>query len=293
MSYQFPEEFKKIISSSQYFLMNQDSSILEQNKYNHVSFLGKTKINDILEKKMPLLNLKNTILKDKHMELFFCKNDLEHNPELFENKTNYTLVENFSDLFNGLLRVEDYYILVNSDHKKFYVYTLLDNNSDNFKRVNNKIVDLEFYGFAKLGYLIDPTGYSQENIINFENHYNFKFRESVKKHLLNTSILVYENKLFYINLDIDSEVSKQVKNKSKLIDQKIINSDNLSLDGFLEIGIIDIKHGVNSETNENYLEYKKTVQLLVNHTDNQEYEKSIWTYTYENNSSILECKSTL
>jgi hypothetical protein len=151
MSYQFPSKFKEMISKSQYFVMNQESDIFEKNIFNHVVFLGKSKIHDVLEMKMPLLKNKNTIVKDEYMQLFFSQHDYNQNVELFEGKTNYSLVENFSEIFNGILRVENYYILLNSDHKQYNVYVLLDNNSKDLKKIDGKPIDLEFYGFIKIG----------------------------------------------------------------------------------------------------------------------------------------------
>jgi hypothetical protein len=280
MSYQFPLKFKEMISKSQYFVMNQESDIFEKNIFNHVAFLGKTKIHDVLEMKMPLLKNKNTIVKDEYMQLFFSQHDYNQNVELFEGKTNYSLVENFSEIFNGILRVENYYILLNSDHKQYNVYVLLDNNSKDLKKIDGKPIDLEFYGFIKIGHLINPNGYSKENIEKFEENHNLKVSEKLKNYLLNTSIVKYENRLFHINLD---DINEQVKNKCKLINEK--NISDACLDGFLEIGFIDIKYQDNKILN------KKSLMLLINHNEN--YDGSLWIYNYENNLGSLSFQKNL
>jgi hypothetical protein len=275
MSYQFPSKFKEMISKSQYFVMNQESDIFEKNIFNHVAFVGKTKIHDVLEMKMPLLKNKNTIVKDEYMQLFFSQHDYNQNVELFEGKINYSLVENFSELFNGVLRVENYYILLNSDHKEYNVYVLLDNNSKDIKKIDGKPIDLEFYGFIKIGHLINPNGYSKENIEKFEENHNLKVSEKVRNYLLNTSIVKYENRLFHINLD------EQVKNKCKLINEE--NVSEPCLDSFLEIGIIDIKYQDNKILN------KKSLMLLLNHESNT----GLWIYNYENDLGNLSFEMEL
>jgi hypothetical protein len=190
-------------------MMNQTSDLIEENKFNHVSFVGNTPINNILEQVVPIAGCINNIIQDKYMQLFITREIFEKNNDLFkndendENSKNYIIVDDYSEVFNGFIRVDKYFILANSSiiKNKYNVYILVDSNSGLNYTINNENINFEFYGFINLGYLINPRGYTEEELIGFETEMKFSLRDDFKEYVKKTSIIKYANKLFHINLD--------------------------------------------------------------------------------------------
>jgi len=49
--------FTDIIKNSEFFMMNQTSDIFNENKFNHVTFVGKLRIQDLLNQDMKLTKI--------------------------------------------------------------------------------------------------------------------------------------------------------------------------------------------------------------------------------------------
>jgi len=190
----------------------------------------------------------------------------------------------------------------------FNVYVLIDNNkTDIMNSSDNDLSDIEFYGFIKIGYLVNPRGYNNDEIINFENKVGFNLRSDIKHYLTTTSLLKYDNKLFHINLR-DIATDNKVINKfgysgEKTISNiKYINKFNNSVtdeekelvckeeddylsnleNGFLYIGSIKkLPILINDKL---YIKSEKNVYLLLNYDDvlSANYDFSLWVYSYDN-----------
>jgi hypothetical protein len=189
----FSKDFEDIINNSKYFMMNQISDLTEENKFNHVTFVGKTLIEDVLKLDNPLKNNINTLVNDKHIQMFITKKIQEENVNF--NFDKFTLIDDYAEIFNGFIRVEDYYVLVNSLNKTFNVYLLINTNT--CPKKNDK--DIEYYGFIKIGFLINSRGYTSEEILDFENKVNFKLKKDINDYLLKTCLINIDKKLYHIN----------------------------------------------------------------------------------------------
>lgn len=313
----FDNKFNDIIKHSQHFLMNQTSDIVDNNKFNHVSFLGNIPVKDIIEYTTPMAATINDVIDDKYIQMFIRNDIFSKNENIFENSkndTNYKIVEDYSEVFNGLIRVDKYYILANSSIIKnsYNVYILIDSNSEVNLTINNKNTDFEFYGLIKIGYIINPRGYNEDEIVSFEKEMNFVLKNDFKEYIKKTSIIKYENKLFHINLDYNSYDNVQ-KDKLKKVfeysDKKIV-SNNKFLEKYKKVleysneeynNIIKEEYKYMDNTNNgclcigllkkqmiefnNKIELKseKRVYLLLNCDSlDLNYNFSIWTHTYEN-----------
>ena len=287
----YSTNFDDIVNNSKYFMMNQISDITEENKFNHVSFVGKTAIEDILKLENPLKNNVNTLVNDKHIQMFITKKISEENNEIkFDN---FTIIKDYSEIFNGFIRVEDYYILINSLNNTYNVYLLVNTNT--CPKQNESDKDIEYYGFIKIGYLINPRGYTEEELLEFEDIVNFKLKKDIRQYLLNRSIIKIENKLYHINLvhlsdeDINNlslpfgyQGLKVITNKNKTIEEESEYFKNIK-HGFLFIGLSK-NISIIADTNLIIPKMKVEMFLLLNYEDcdTPNYNFSIWTNTYNN-----------
>jgi hypothetical protein len=312
----FDDKFNDILLNSKYLMMNQTSDIIDDNKFSHVAFLGNTSVEEILSKITPMAGIVNKVIKDVHIQSFISRSVFESNKGMINNNENgnkYTIIENYDEMFNGFVRVNNYYILANSSniHNKYNVYTLFDSQSDPDNNIN-----YEFYGFAKLGYLINPRGYTNKEINLFELAVGFPLKEDIKEYVKKSPIIKYDNKLFHINLDTKtySDIN-QIENLKKpfgykgekiitnlkfiskyktaesITEYEQIKNDEKSYmskieNGFLCIGLLKKQSLlVNDEL---YLKSEKKMYLLLNYeTSNINYDFSIWVKSYDNKNIDL------
>ena len=309
--HQFTEEFNDIINNSKYFMMNQLSDIVDENKFQHISFVGKTLVSEVLEQDMTLTMQQNMVVNDNYQQFFITEKIYDEHNDVLNNNV-FKKIESYDDLFSGFLRVENYYVLVNSLNHTFNVYVLIDNNNSDKLNLNDEKLDIEFYGFIKIGYLINPRPYTINELDTFETIVEFKLSENLKNYLLNTSIVKYDNKLFHVDLkNLSNDELNNVKQKygyygDKLISNikflnkyknedkeeviKIINNledEHMSKlkHGFLKIGLmkrVQIVLSDDEKYDKNYVE----VYLLLNYDGlderNINYDNTLWTYTYDN-----------
>jgi hypothetical protein len=276
--------------------MNQVADIIEDDKFDHVTFLGRTPISDIIENLYPISGQTNTVIQDKYTQLFITKKIFDENYELFMGKDggNYVTVNDYSEVFAGMVRCDEYFILANSSviQNKFPVYALINSLEQANISINSQDTKFEFYGFVRLGYLINPRGYTDIELDSYESEMGFKLRQDIRSYVKSTSILKYENRLFHINLDPSTylpsrKTSLEMKfaypgektiSNIKYSSKYIENKEN----GFLNLG--SLKRQLISINDKVYTKTEKKVYLLLNYDDcsNVNYNFSIWVYSYDN-----------
>ena len=280
----FNSSFNDILVNSQFFLMNQTSDIYNENKFLHVSLLGKILVTDIIttclgvEQSLMLVKQTNLLVNSNYKQLFITQAiyDQFYNTN---NLSEFTIINNYDDLFSGFIRADNYYILANSSNSKFYVYLLI-------KQSESAQVDpFEFYGFINIGYLINPRGYTNEEIINYESQNGFQLKSDFKDYIRNTSIIKYQNKLFYINLSQETNTTSQ---EFTHYGHKIItNSNPINTNGFISLGLLNNISCFIDDIE--FIQNKTDVLLLLNYNDsvfNANYQFSLWTLTQTNQGLV-------
>jgi len=311
----FNNKFQDILKSSQVLMMNQIADIIEDNKFDHASFLGKTSVTDVIENICPIAGQTNTIIQDKYTQLFITKKIVDENNELFLNKDSgkYVIINDYSEVFAGMVRCDDYFVLANSSiiQNKFPVYALINSLEQTNLTINSQNTKFEFYGLVRLGYLINPRGYTDEELDSYESELGFKLRQNFRSYVKSTSILKYESRLFHINLDPSTYLpsrktklemkfaypgEKTVTNikylarykaasdpleYSKVLEDETEHMGNIE-NGFLYLG--SIKRHMLLINDQVHLKSDKKVFLLLNYDDcvNANYDFSIWIYSYDN-----------
>lgn len=301
---QFNTEFNDIINNSKYFMMNQLSDIIDENKFHHVSFIGKTLISDIMNQDMTLAIRQNIVVNNNYRQFFITQKIYDEYKNVFNKDNSLTILNSYDDLFSGFIRVENYYILVNSLNKRLNVYILIDNNNSEQPLFNDENLEIEFYGFVKIGYLINQRAYNLEEITDFENKINFQLSDNMKNYLLNSSIVKFENKLFHIDLknlsnnELHDVSQKYGYNGEKIVSNiKFLNKYRNGINemtqedeymsklkhGFLKIGLLKSNKILLSDDekyDKNYVE----IYLLINYETclNVNYDCTLWTFTYDN-----------
>jgi len=311
----FNNKFQDILKSSQVLMMNQLADIIEDNKFDHVSFLGKTPVSDVISNIFPMAGQTNTVIQDKYTQFFVTKKIFDENYDLFAGQqgSNYVIVNDYAEVFAGLVRSDEYFILANSSviQNKFPVYSLINSLEHTNLTINSKDTTIEFYGLVRLGYLINPRGYTNEELDGFETTMGFKLREDVRTYVKKTSIVKYESRLFHINLNVDTYLPSRktrlemkfaypgektisnikflakYKTASDPIEYARVLADegeymrNLE-NGFLYLG--SLKRQMLLINDQVHLKSDKKVFLLLNYDDhpNANYNFSIWTYSYDN-----------
>jgi hypothetical protein len=312
----FTPKFQDILRSSQILMMNQVADIIEDKKFDHVSFLGKTPVSDVIANLFPMASQTNNVIQDKYTQLFVTRKIFEENYDIFASETsggNYVVVDDYSQVFAGLVRCDQYFILANSSEiiNKFPVYTLIDSLEQANITVNSQDKKFEFYGLVRLGYLINPRGYTQQELEHFEQTMGFELKPEIKSYVSNTSILKFENRLFHINLDPSTYSADRLtslgqkfaypgektisnikflaryKSASPGIEYNQVIADEAEyirslLNGFLYVG--SLKKQMLLINDQVYLKSDKKVLLLLNYdpVTNTNYKFSVWTHTYDN-----------
>ena len=203
------DTFINILKSNEYFMMEQHSDILNENKFKHVSFLGTTKTYEILNNKelFEVLTKKNNYLNNEYIQVFIIDTLYNNNVIKLKHSTSnllckYTVISNFDDLFNGLLKLDNYFININT----LDVFCIDLSKSDD---------NIEYICFIKIGKLINSSGYDFNTLT---------IDDKVKDKLSKSSIIGYDNKLYFVDLT-EFEYSnnnnniKENKNNSKYVDE--------------------------------------------------------------------------
>jgi hypothetical protein len=250
------------ICASKYFLMNQHSDINDNNIFDHVTFVGMEPIESIMKQEHPFLKDTNEVVIDTYVQLFLSEKVFRENKELLHderNGVNYSVVETYTDVFKGFIRNKDFFILLNTDNfdGKYGVFILINNGMGKKFICNNADIEIEFYGFINIGYLINTSGYRENVLQQFESDCNFTIPDPIRMHVENSPIIKYNKQLFHIDLvnynsSVKNRCSIKTKNFTNATYVKAMtdedNSDiekensefiNQMCNGFLYLGLIN------------------------------------------------------
>lgn len=304
----------KRICQSQHFMMRQTSDIINENSFDHVTFVGTEPIKSILSKEYGLEKEKNTIMVDSYVQLFVSEEVFGENPEVFNNErngVNYSVISHYDEVFKGFVMNKEFFILLNGDNfdHRYGVYVLIDGSTGNKFICNNSNKNITFFGFINIGYLIDPAGYTEDQLLTFESQVGYSIPPLIRGRLENTSIIDYKpsKKLFHVDLlnynnPVKNKFTHATKNltNSKFIKGMIsedkeesdrIEEENNTFvksmkDGFLYLGIIN-KITVEMESTDNIDSRVDELYLLMNYDEHVGYDFSftVWQYTILNNNA--------
>ena len=212
----------KHMCEQEHFVMRQHSDALESNKFDHLSFVGSEPIKTALRREQPLVCVPNSHVKETYSQLFM-ENSIYNKHKKYidklDSKNLYTFVDSYREMFSGLISVDKYLVLVNSTifTDNYPVFILIDGESQDI-RIGPKNKKIEFYGLICIGFLIDIGPYTEEMITDFESNAGFTVPSQIRNYLLKNSTIIYEKKLFKLDLEsIDDSLKTKFTTPSKNI----------------------------------------------------------------------------
>jgi len=306
--FQLPSELKEAFVYSDLIHLNQTNDIKNQ-EFNHISFIGK--YSELLADNEIKLKIKNECVEDKLNFIYLNKNiegnDFQpvHTPFRFP----FKYMENLDDVYNGMIKYKDYYVLLNTSNKDLelnvYAYT------------KNKIQDIDYIFLVSIGKIINPLPYTEEQVLNFQSKYNLNLSNELKNYLtksMKTFGLQMNDskKIYYINLEgnLETTLSKSFDRTDKLkydlenyrkplmafwektilnemTNEEVLNDESYKnikkevkekadnfLNGFMKIGVIENERYKFSELNQDLV---IELYLLLNVNDD-ELKDTIWVY---------------
>ena len=197
--YKISDDLKETIIYSDFIHLNQLNDIKNQ-IYNHISFIGNysnlfsVECSELKNKNTTLENAINYVYLDKQLNTNeFTPN---HTPHSFPCK----YVKNLNDVFNGMVKQLDYYILLNTNDEK------LQNNVYAYHKTYSKEKDTNYIFLVLIGKIINPTPYKQEQVLQFETKYNLKLSSEIKTYLQQTLKIFgleidKKKQIYYVNLN--------------------------------------------------------------------------------------------
>ena len=275
--YSLPPELKIAAQFNNLIHLNQLNDIKNQD-FDHICFIGN--YTNLFKTTHELLKIPNTVFRNLKNQVFLTK-DLNcdefkpvHTPYLFPS----TFVNSFDEVFCGMVKLDDYYILLNTEDNElqYNIYTMNKNHCNT--------TDTDYLFFVFIGKIINPAPYTIDEVNQFENRHNLKLSEKIKEYLTKSVKVVTLNmdgykKIFYLNLlgkneNLSKSFDKEIKDsydlehyrkpllklwQSTILDDELdkitlennlnkirtnINAENdIFLNGFIKIGTIE---------NENY-----------------------------------------
>ena len=194
--YELPTLLKESVVVSDLVHMVQLQDIFEK-KFNHITFIGK--YSEILKDQSDLIYKMNNSIKVNICSLFL-NNQVDNNlfrPNHTTNLYKYEICDDFKQLYNGMIKCNDFYILINTENEdlKYNVYATTEAQSDH---LNVKYCCLMF-----IGKIINPTPYKNDEVELFEKLNNFQLSVKCKEYLLNNPKIYHSNitnKIYFINL---------------------------------------------------------------------------------------------
>jgi hypothetical protein len=308
--YKLSEYIKEGVQMSNLIHLNQINDIKNQ-EFNHIAFIGN--FNEALAQDFPQLKFTNTIIVDELNHVYV--NEKLNIGTFKPNHTPYSFkcsfVKNLDDVFNGMIKIKDYYILLNTNNKNVELNV--------YAHTKGSTPNCDYIFMVLIGKVINPKPYTLEEVNNFKRNFKLNLSDNLTNYLtLAPKIfgLTVEdkNRLYTINLNGNSNLYENIQIKfnrkdfnnfdlegyrkplmnfwEKLIlnefsseDQKaydslkeeITNSEKNFLNGFMKIGTIDNQKYLFSELNQDLI---LELYLLVNIPSelNSILEGTVWVY---------------
>ena len=202
-NYSVPAYLKTAAQFNNLIHLNQLNDIKNQD-FDHVCFIGN--YTNLFKNTHELLKIPNTVFRNLKNQVFLTK-DLKsdefkpvHTPYSFPSK----LVNSFDEVFSGMIKFEQYYILINTENDEvvYNVYTINENHC--------KETDADYLFFVFIGKVINPSPYTMEEVDAFESKHSLNLSEKIKKYLTESvKVLTLKmdgaQKIFYIDLLGDNE----------------------------------------------------------------------------------------
>lgn len=196
INYELPTLLKESVEFSDFIHMVQLQDILE-NKYNHITFIGN--YSTILKNQNESIYKMNKHLTEDTCCLFLNEKTQvdKFRPNHTKNYYKYQTCDDFSQLYNGMLKCNDFYILTNTDNEnlKYNVYAVTEATS-----VHSPV---KYCCFVFIGKVINPAPYTRDQVEIFEKLNNLSLSVKVKEYLTAKPKVYYSkitNKLYFINL---------------------------------------------------------------------------------------------
>ena len=196
INYELPTMLKESVAFSDFVHMVQLQDILE-NKFNHVTFLGN--YSKILKDQPDSIFKMNKHLKEETCTVFL--NESIHIDKFRPNHTTnyykYEVCNDFSELYNGMLKCNDFYILTNTENEnlKYNVYAVSEATSVH--------TPVKYCCFVFIGKIINPAPYTKDEVEIFEKLNNLNLSSKMKDYLTTKPKVYFSkitNKLYFVNL---------------------------------------------------------------------------------------------
>lgn len=272
------ERFKQIISGClqhEYFLMKQINDANGENLYDKITYLGVSKIEYLLDKELQGLEKnKNTVVKDKYSQVFMLQEEVDKAGNKID-ASKVTIVNNYDEIFNGFFMIETFFVLLNSDDNdvpQFNVYIMQQHQG------------VEAYILVKIGYLIDPSGYCDEDISTFETRLNITLPDDFKIKLKDTKVIKVEEQLYLF--DLTKPCNGVYESDNRTIEDKGMKKRDSLFRGFYHLGTFNkilIACGDNVDQLTTVKVFEESVYILLKHSiPIKEFNVSMWKYTFRN-----------
>jgi hypothetical protein len=272
------ERFKQIISGClqhEYFLMKQINDANGENLYDKITYLGVSKIEYLLDKELQGLEKnKNTVVKDKYSQVFMLQEEVDKAGNKID-ASKVTIVNNYDEIFNGFFMIETFFVLLNSDDNdvpQFNVYIMQQHQG------------VEAYILVKIGYLIDPSGYCDEDISTFETRLNITLPDDFKIKLKDTKVIKVEEQLYLF--DLTKPCNGVYESDNRTIEDKGMKKGDSLFRGFYHLGTFNkilIACGDNVDQLTTVKVFEESVYILLKHSiPIKEFNVSMWKYTFRN-----------
>lgn len=300
----------RYICNNQYFMMRQLSDVTDQNIFDHIVFVDTEPIKDVLSRDHNLVSYTNEYVEDKHSQMFLSDEIYKKYKKVFEipvTQGTYKVIPSYADMFKGFIRTQNFFILLNSAicKERFPVFVLVNSKSQNIK-VKHIKKNIEFYGYIFVGYLVNPTKYTNDQLTNFEEEKSIIIPPLIKQLMLAQPFITYNNKLYHFNLkDINSSLMIRFTQKGKRFNNikfiKAINEAQTSeakekailenneyvshmCNGFMYLGVVS--KVVIPHRNVILTKLVTKLYLLVNFEEQHgvDYSCTLWERTYMNNN---------
>ena len=141
-------KFRKACAGTN-FIMRQYSDAIEENKFDHLTFVSTQRVEDVLANQQPLIHVQNDVVEKKYKQLFMKHSIYNSNKKYLDKheiKESYVMVNDYDEMFNGMMGVGEYLVLANSSKfdDEYPVFILIDSENQDI-RIGKKQKKLEFW----------------------------------------------------------------------------------------------------------------------------------------------------